>query len=127
MGVVRKTKSISQLLNSFEEKNGAMTVVELVEKHQPTMNKTTVYRALDRLESEGLLHSFTGTDGLRWYAKCAASCSSDHHTDAHPHFQCTSCGKTECLSITIAIPPIANRTVKNAEIFLSGTCNECQP
>ena len=33
------------------------------------MNKTTVYRILDRFEKEGILHWFIDNDGLKRYAK----------------------------------------------------------
>ena len=58
------------------------------------MNKTTVYRILDRLEQDGTIHCFNGKDGLKWYAKCNG-CSENHHYDLHPHFQCNNCDKVE--------------------------------
>ena len=124
MGVVRKTKSVKRLLDSFESVAGALSVVELVERHQPDMNKTTVYRALDRLEDEGLLHSFIGKDGLRWYAPCQG-CDSEHHSDTHPHFQCNVCEKTECLEDTVSIPNIPGRKIEKAELLLLGQCEDC--
>ncbi len=124
MGVVRRTKSVFAVLNFFQESEGAVSVVQLVERLQGEMNKTTVYRILERLEDEGTLHSFIGKDGLTWYAKCNG-CSSSNHIDAHPHFQCNSCGKTECLSIDIQIPTIPNHQVETAELLLQGKCSDC--
>lgn len=124
MGVVRRTKSVFTVLNFFQESEGAVSVVQLVDRLQGEMNKTTVYRILERLEDEGTLHSFTGKDGLTWYAKCNG-CSSSKHIDAHPHFQCLDCGKTECLSIDIQIPAIPNHQVETAELLLQGKCADC--
>lgn len=124
MGIVRKTKSVSLLLNVFQQSESALSVVQLVESMSDHMNKTTVYRILDRLEQEGTVHSFLGKDGLKWYAKCA-DCSSYHHSDAHPHFQCTDCGTVECVPIDISIPVISDRKINSMEVMLTGTCANC--
>ena len=124
MGIIRKTKSVSQILQFFEEKNVAKSAANLTELVKDKMNKTTVYRILDRLEEGGFLHSFSGKDGLKWYAKCH-SCSAHNHKDAHPHFQCTSCDKVECLSLDIKIPSIKNHNIETTDILLVGQCELC--
>lgn len=124
MGIIRKTKSVKTLLEVFEQADSALSVVELVERLHREMNKTTVYRILDRLEDDGTLHSFMGRDGLKWYAKCRG-CTASQHTDAHPHFQCRGCGKTECLTLDVSIPSVPNRKVDSAELLLIGLCEEC--
>ncbi|MEO1258339.1 MAG: transcriptional repressor [Bacteroidota bacterium] len=124
MGITRKTKSVKTLLEVFEQTNNAVSVVELVERLRREMNKTTVYRILERLEDEGTLHSFTGKNGLKWYAACK-ECSPSHHLDSHPHFQCRVCGKTECLFIDISIPPVSNYKIDSAELLLTGQCKDC--
>ena len=88
------------------------------------MNKTTVYRILERLEADGVLHSFSRSNNLTLYAKCN-SCSLDHHHDVHPHFECKQCGKVECLDLDITIPVIKNRTVSETSIIISGQCEDC--
>ena len=124
MGIIRKTKSVKLLLNVFQRAENAISVVELVEKMSEHMNKTTVYRILDRLEQEGMVHSFLGKEGLKWYAKCS-DCTSHHHSDLHPHFQCNDCGNIECLPVEIAIPTISDRQISSVEIMMSGTCSNC--
>ncbi|NRA93639.1 MAG: transcriptional repressor, partial [Psychroserpens sp.] len=71
MSIIRKTKSVKMLLEIFESTKSALSVVDLVEQLKSEMNKTTVYRILERLENEGVLHSFNGINGLKWYAKCS--------------------------------------------------------
>lgn len=124
MGIIRKTKSVKTLLKIFEQTNNAISVVILVERLHRKMNKTTVYRVLERLENEGILHSFTGKDGLKWYAKYNG-CSSSNHMDLHPHFQCRDCGKTACLAIDILIPSVSNYRIDSAELLLIGQCEDC--
>ena len=125
MGIKRKTKSVQALLDIFDQSDNAWSVVDLVEKLSSEMNKTTVYRILDRFQDEGLLHSFTDTNGLKWYAQCV-DCSQHNHDDVHPHFQCKTCGKVECLSAEIPLPSFPSYQVDNAEILLTGQCSDCK-
>jgi Fur family ferric uptake transcriptional regulator len=124
MSIIRKTKSVTVVRNIFKEKNEAQSVVNLIDLLKGQMNKTTVYRILDRLEQDGSIHSFIGKNGLKWYAKCKG-CTSDSHSDGHPHFQCTECDKVECLSIDISIPAIKNHKIETTDILLSGKCEAC--
>lgn len=124
MGIIRRTKSVNLLLDIFEQTDEALSTVDLIERLQKRMNKTTVYRILERLVDEGIIHSFKGKDGLQWYATCT-DCSAAHHKDLHPHFQCQDCGKTECLDVDISIPEVPQRKVNRAELLLVGQCEDC--
>tara|TARA_B100000768_G_scaffold65893_1_gene63309 strand:- start:81 stop:461 length:381 start_codon:yes stop_codon:yes gene_type:complete len=124
MGIIRKTKAVATVLQIFEEKSEPKSVVHLIGLVKDKMNKTTVYRILDRLERDGIIHSFNGKDGLKWYAKCEG-CSANHHSDKHPHFQCTKCNKVECLTVEIKIPSIKNHKVDSTDILLMGQCEVC--
>ena len=124
MGIIRKTKSLALLLEVFEQREQAIAVVDLVDQLQKSMNKTTVYRILTRLEQDGGLHSFVGKDGLKWFAKCH-QCSAQQHTDAHPHFQCQDCGKVECLQLDYAVPTVSNRSIESTQLLLIGKCEDC--
>lgn len=124
MGVIRKTKSVEVLLNEFDSTNEAISVKKLIEQLDSEFNKTTIYRVLDKLEDDGVLHSFLGKDGLKWYAKCNG-CSASKHKDLHPHFQCLNCGKVECLSAEVTLPEIPNRKIEVSQLLIQGTCETC--
>ena len=124
MGVKRKTKSVQEILTVFEKGHEAVSVVDLVGRLEGTMNKTTVYRILGRLEGDGIIHSFTGTNGCKWYAKCYV-CTEHHHNHVHPHFECKNCGKVECLDIDITIPKLKNRHIESADVLFIGQCADC--
>ena len=125
MSIVRKTKTVELLLKAFNQQNDAISVVELVSKFNGKMNKTTVYRILDRLEESGILHSFTDQEGLKRYAKGTENTKSTDNSNAHPHFLCQDCGISSCLPIDISIPPIPNYTIKSSEHLLIGQCKDC--
>lgn len=124
MGIIRKTKSIRLLLDEFEQSSGAISTVELIKRLGNKMNKTTIYRILDRLEDDGVVHSFLGKNGTKWYAKCNG-CSESKHEDVHPHFECVECGKVDCLTIDIKIPEIPNRTIVSSQVLIQGRCESC--
>ena len=125
MGVIRKTKSVIALQNEFSNSSSAaISVVTLIKNLGSKFNKTTIYRVLDKLEADGILHSFLGKNGLKWYAKCN-DCSADKHQDLHPHFQCTDCGIVECLDVRVNIPEMPNRKITNSHVLVLGKCSLC--
>lgn len=124
MGIIRKTPSVEMLINEFQNETTAISVIELVKRLDFKINKTTIYRVLDKLEDDGILHSFLDRDGIKWYAKCNG-CSKTAHLDVHPHFQCTDCGKIDCLPVDVQIPKIPNRKVTASQILIQGKCEAC--
>ncbi|MEM1337162.1 MAG: transcriptional repressor [Bacteroidota bacterium] len=126
MGIIRKTKSVKALLNEFEQTETAISALELVERLRYQMNKSTVYRILERLEDDGIVHSFTGRDGLTWYALYQdGGPLNAQHLNTHPHFQCRECGKTQCLPINIPIPEVEKHNVESVSLLLVGKCEDC--
>jgi Fur family ferric uptake transcriptional regulator len=70
MGILRKTQSLAVMLAEFDKSSHAISAIDLIRRLSNKLNKTTVYRILDKLEDDGLLHSFLGKNGIKWYAKC---------------------------------------------------------
>lgn len=123
MGIIRNTKSVKILLDEFND-HDAISVIELIRRLNSKLNKTTIYRVLDKLEDDGILHSFLGNKGIKWYAKCNG-CSVSAHTDVHPHFQCLNCGRMDCLPESIVMPKISNREIIHSHVLIQGTCELC--
>ena len=126
MGISRKTKSVKIILDLFDNTKKALSVVDLVRRFKEDMNKTTVYRILERLEEDGILHSFIGKDGLKWVARCNHE-EMQNHIVNHPHFQCNECGKSECLEVDISIPSVPNHKIESTNVILIGQCEDCLP
>ena len=102
MGIIRKTKSIDLLLNEFNKRSEAISTVALIKLLSSEINKTTIYRVLDKLEDDGVLHSFTGVNGLKWYAKCDR-CSYTEHKDASSFLNVLVL-KVDCVDVDVSIP-----------------------
>ena len=124
MGIVRRTLSVELLLNEFKHESTAISVINLIKRLDSKINKTTIYRVLEKLEDDGTLHSFLDSDGIKWYAKCS-NCTKSEHNDIHPHFQCTDCVKIDCLHIEVKIPEIPNRKLTASQILIQGKCEAC--
>ena len=99
MSISRKTKTVELVLEFFREKKYAIPVVDIVSIFANKMNKTTVYRILQRLEDSGILHSFVDKEGLKRYAKGDQRKSNSTNQIIHPHFLCDDCGISICLPL----------------------------
>lgn len=49
MGVVRKTKSLQLVLKEFQSQASAISVIELIKKLNSKLNKTNIYRILEKI------------------------------------------------------------------------------
>lgn len=124
MGITRRTKSVDLILNEFEKETGAISTLTLIDRLSTKINKSTIYRVLEKLEDDAVLHSFMGRKGIKWYAKCI-QCTGKNLNDPHPHFQCLECGKVDCLSIEVSIPTIENREISVYRVLIQGKCEDC--
>lgn len=124
MGIIRKTQSVEVLLSEFKNSGEAISAIALIKRLDKKLNKTTVYRVLEKLEDDGVVHSFLDKSGNKWYAQCDG-CTHSNHFDAHPHFQCLSCGKVDCVAVDVEIPHIPNRKVLISQILIQGKCEDC--
>ena len=127
MKIIRKTKTVKLLLGAFKKEKTALSIIELVEKFSGKMDKTTVYRILDRLEQSNILHSFIDRNGLKRYAKGQKNSVELDTTVSHPHFLCEECGVSTCLPIDIKIQPIKHYLIKSSQHLLTGCCKDCLP
>jgi Fur family transcriptional regulator, ferric uptake regulator len=60
-----------------------------------TMDRVTLYRALDCLTDAGLAHKIAGDDRVFRYSAGTEHSNEPHHQ--HGHFKCTRCSKVFCL------------------------------
>ena len=123
----RNTKHQKAVLELLKNATKALTADEIREKLADTINKTTVYRMLDRFVEAGKIHFVTGQNGKSFYALCK-SCKEEpaKHIHNHLHFQCEICGKVECLPQTVKVPQLDNYTIRETQLLLIGTCKRCR-
>lgn len=124
MGVQRQTKSLTGILAAFGDSREALSARMLLDRLGEGVNKTTVYRLLDRLEEDGVVHSFAGEDSVKYYARCR-SCSGPDHVHNHPHFHCVSCNTICCLEQEVELSVSGKFRVMEAQVLLKGQCESC--
>ncbi len=95
----------------------AYDILKQLKKKHPTVNKTTVYRALDFLIEEDVLcrHSFQENE-LSYELK-------EHH---HDHLLCTHCGQVQIAECLVEVPKnIDGFQVDHHHLTVFGLCANC--
>lgn len=125
---LRKTAQRDLILEVFlrtEEHLSSEDLYWLVQKDDPTVGHTTVYRTLKLLTEAGLAREVRLGDGRTYY---------EHHHDHehHDHMICTECGKV----IEFFSPELEEMQDKMAEKYnfrpthhslrILGLCEDCQ-
>ena len=125
MSISRKTKAVKLIMDTFNNESNAISVVGLVSIFKQEMNKTTVYRILNRLEKSNILHSFVDKDGLKRYAKGSQKEKTINDAQSHSHFICDDCGISSCLPVQIPAPTLDNYKINSSEHLFIGQCGNC--
>lgn len=112
---------LSVLLNAVD----ALSHSEVLEHLQKlgAFDRVTVYRALDWLVAQGLVHKVAGA-GRAWRFQVTRSETMHRHA----HFQCHRCGKVLCLpDVQPALPEgvPSSFSVDAIELNIKGTCADC--
>lgn len=91
-------------------------------------DRVTLYRTLNVLIDNGIIHKAMANENDTFYAMCSASCTSHTHNHQHVHFKCTVCNEVSCVHtsspITLNIP---GYVIADMEIQVTGTCPNCLP
>ena len=86
----------------------------------PQLDKVTLYRTLDWLVSQGLVHRLVGEDRVGRFHAAAGGSAAD------AHFQCLRCGRTLCLTAPVPAPELPpGLTVERVEVVVRGYCPDC--
>lgn len=97
--------------------SAAAIVERLAELHQ-SYNKTSVYRALERLLQKGqLCQQHLGENGISYELRSAH----------HEHLQCENCGAVEAVECSFIHPPSLNGfRISHHHLTYLGICQDCQ-
>lgn len=117
------------LSRSSERAVTAGDVYDYVRSKSETVNKTTVYRNLDRLVSEGKLLKYVTDDG-----KMASYVfhEPEHNCMGHLHLRCSCCGKVIHLDCGLTDELVEHIScehgfdIRCGDSILYGTCRECR-
>ena len=90
----------------------------------PAPNRVTIYRILESLLHEGLVHK-AFLEERTWHFELASNCTE---SQCHPHFTCTNCGETNCMTeITLPMTksPGKGFVIQRQRVQLEGLCPKC--
>jgi Fur family transcriptional regulator, ferric uptake regulator len=91
---------------------------------QKTLDKVTIYRTLESLVGAGLVHRAFMQERA-WHFELAHHCTEKQ---CHPHFTCSACGITHCLtgiSLPMAQSPFNGFIINRQQVRLEGFCPDC--
>jgi Fur family ferric uptake transcriptional regulator len=124
MKQTRNTVARTAILDIIQASEIALSQLAIQHTLNGLCDRVTIYRVLDRLVEEGLIHKIVNVNGVVNYAACA-TCSHNHHHQ-HIHFSCRVCNELTCLNQVIPSFDLPTGFSKEETFFtVSGICNNC--
>lgn len=97
-----------------------------IEELLPTLEKSSVFRALNLFLEHKLVHTIDDGTGALKYAVCSDGCECTLEEE-HVHFYCEKCGKTFCFA-GLHIPALQlpkGFVSSSANFVFKGVCSNC--
>lgn len=126
MKKTRNTQAKTAVLELINQSSKALSQPEIQSQLEDVCDRVTIYRILNRLVSEGLIHKVLDSDGASKYAPCKKCTTHEHHHHNHIHFSCSKCKTVTCLETVIPkfeLPQ--NYKVDEMHFTVSGICPTC--
>lgn len=126
MKQTRNTTAKTEILKLINQSETALSHSEIQTTLDGLCDRVTIYRVLDRLVEEDLVHKVVNIDGGVKYASCHHHSDTEHHNHNHIHFSCEKCHTVTCLEDvepTFVMPK--KYKVKDVNFTVSGLCPQC--
>lgn len=122
---LRQTHPRLAILEVLMEADGPITQQQITDSlSESAPDKVTIYRVLKCLMEKEIVHKAFVKKRTAFF-ELAHNCSK---TQCHPHFTCTSCGKTFCIKnakIPLAEINEEGFIITHQKVALEGLCPEC--
>ena len=125
---LKKTTFRLELYLLFYNSKNSLSVKHINNEFSSSIDKASIYRALDSFERSGLIHKVPDKDNLLRYSLCQSECSPNAHSHDHAHLLCSKCNETFCLN-DFEFPSVKKHkgfVIDNYQIILEGNCISCQ-
>ena len=124
MKQARNTKAKTEILKLITESGSALSHADIQSALEGLCDRVTIYRVLDRLSEEGLVHKVINSDGGIKYARCH-NCSVTHCHN-HIHFSCLKCLSVTCMEeVEPEFKLPQHYRVMAVHFTVSGFCPSC--
>lgn len=121
----RNTIAKTKILNVITDSKIALSHSEIHQLLDDFCDRVTIYRVLDRLIEEDLIHKIVTIDSAIKYAACH-DCSTVEHHHNHIHFSCEQCHTVTCIEdVEPSFKLPEKYKIHNVNFTLSGVCPEC--
>ncbi|MFT4969498.1 MAG: Fur family ferric uptake transcriptional regulator [Chitinophagales bacterium] len=123
----RSTQAKKSILDLIEQSSIALTHADIQEQLDGLCNRVTIYRVLDRLLEEEMIHKLIDMDGITKYMACI-ECEDEHeHAHHHVHFSCQQCGQLSCLHHVVPTFKLPKGyQIEEVNFTISGCCPNCK-
>ncbi len=126
MKTARNTPAKSAILELIKKSDVALSHIEIQRLTGDLCDRVTIYRILDRLITEDVIHRIATPEGILKYASCHHNHDNQQHTHNHVHFSCEKCNSVTCLdSVNPSYTISKNYLIKQVNFTLSGLCPDC--
>jgi Fur family ferric uptake transcriptional regulator len=125
MKTTRNTTAKKVIFDLITHSNVALSHIEIQNLSNGICDRVTIYRVLERLIKDDLIHKIVNLDGTTKYASC--NHVHENHSHNHIHFSCENCKRVTCLDTvvpTFSLPQ--NYTIKEVNFTLNGLCPNCK-
>lgn len=120
----RNTPARVAVLEILEKASSALSQDMIEERLELETDRVTIYRLLNRFVEDGITHKIIAADGKSYFALCQ-TCNHTAHYHDHFHFNCSKCGKIECLKDEIKIQLPSGYQFQNMNCIVNGICANC--
>ena len=126
MKTSRKTVAKTTILELITNSNVALSQIDIQNIINGLCDRVTIYRVLDRLINEDVIHKIVTPDGTVKFASCNQQHENHSHSHQHIHFNCEKCLAVTCLENIEPVFKIPdNYKVNEMNFTLTGLCPIC--
>ncbi len=122
---LRRTRPRMAVLSALFKEAKPVTQQQIAEQlSEDAPDKVTIYRTLETLVEANIVHK-AYLQNRAWHFELAHNCTNNQ---CHPHFTCTGCGSTFCLTqlnIPMARSPHKGFLFTHQQVRLEGLCPQC--
>jgi Fur family transcriptional regulator, ferric uptake regulator len=122
----RNTAAKTAIIDLISKSPVALSHIEIQNLTIGLCDRVTIYRILDRLVNDDIIHKIATPDGTVKYASCNHNHDNHIHIHNHIHFNCEKCLAVTCLDSVVpefSLPE--NYKVKEINFTVTGLCPNC--
>lgn len=121
---MKNTRAKTEILEVINNSAVALSHAEIQQVLLTDCDRVTIYRVLDRLVTEHLVHKIVNVDGIVKYAACHDPGPAHNHQ--HAHFSCVKCLQVTCLEKVLPAFTLPKKfKLQEINFTLSGICAQC--